>query len=160
MSFKLTILLSIPKSFYVSARLTSFRSAFKLPCFVRYNVRLKSLKGRMVVDGNCRKGLFKFGFGDIGIFDEKCDRSILEVNGTLALKGCVNIGLGSRISIGPVGVLTIGDGLNITAATTIVCFNSISIGDGCLISWQTIIMDTDFHQSSQNSSSEGKIVGC
>lgn len=40
------LLLSIPKSFYVSWRLTSFRDAFRLPILCRYNVKVISTKGR------------------------------------------------------------------------------------------------------------------
>lgn len=38
------LLLSIPKSFYVSWRLTSFRDAFRLPILCRYNVKIIRLK--------------------------------------------------------------------------------------------------------------------
>ncbi len=45
----------------------------------------------------------------------------------------------------PNGVLELGRGFNMTACSTITCWNSISIGDNCLISWGVHITDTDFH---------------
>jgi len=38
-----------------------------------------------------------------------------------------------------------GDGFNITAESTVVCAQSITFGNNCLISWDTLVMDTDEH---------------
>ena len=43
--------LSFPKSFYVSLRLLGFKKAIKLPILVRYNTRIISLYGRMILSG-------------------------------------------------------------------------------------------------------------
>lgn len=41
-------LLSIPKSFYVSLRLTGIKKAFRLPIYVRYNCKIINLDGCML----------------------------------------------------------------------------------------------------------------
>lgn len=39
----------------------------------------------------------------------------------------------------------------ITAKSTIVCRKKITLSDDCLISWDVLIMDTDFHKIYDNS---------
>lgn len=65
--------------------------------------------------------------------------------GQLTLKGKVTCGQGSRICIGPYGHLTIGEGYLNSAEGAILCYDSITIGKDVLVSWNTTIMDTDFH---------------
>jgi acetyltransferase-like isoleucine patch superfamily enzyme len=89
--------------------------------------------------------MIKIGFGSVGVFDYKYERTILEIDGQLVFKGKTDIGKGSRICVGKHGILEIGNNFLITAHSTIVCFNHIKIGDHCLFSWENMIMDTDFH---------------
>lgn len=42
-------LLSIPKSFWVSLHFFSFKDAIKLPVVVRYNTKIQSLKGAVII---------------------------------------------------------------------------------------------------------------
>ena len=143
MSDKILKILSLPKSFYVCCRLCGFRQALKLPLLVKYNTVLKSLSGRVVAESPGSRLLV--GFGDVGIFDKSTSRSILELRGCLKLKGKSSLGHGSKISIGSSGTLILGDHFNNTAEGTIVCFNYIEIGNHVLTSWNSLIMDTDFH---------------
>ena len=139
-------ILSIPKSIYVCLRLFRFKDAIRLPMLVRYNCRLYSLKGRIHIEGSkvyC--GMFRVGFAVVGIFDKKYSPAILKINGQLTLKGKVTCGQGSRICIGPYGHLTIGEGYLNSAEGAILCYDSITIGKDVLVSWNTTIMDTDFH---------------
>ena len=59
--------------------------------------------------------------------------------------GKVIIGKGSAVEVGNDGVLTIGNDTTITGNTTILCTQSITIGGKCMISWDNLIMDTDWH---------------
>ena len=54
--------------------------------------------------------------------------------------------LGSRILVGPNGVLTIGDNVGMSNAT-IVAQDSVSIGDNVMIGGGTQIFDTNFHST-------------
>lgn len=54
------------------------------------------------------------------------------------------MGQGTRISC--TGNLKFGKGFRLTANSSIVCYDSISFGDGALISWNCIFMDTNFHK--------------
>jgi acetyltransferase-like isoleucine patch superfamily enzyme len=68
------------------------------------------------------------------------------VSGKITFNGTCNIGHGSKISVGKTGDLYFGDNFTITAESTIVCFKEISFGNNCLLSWEILIMDTDFHK--------------
>lgn len=60
--------------------------------------------------------------------------------------GNATLGSGLRISIGHEGTLEVGEGVANTGGCAIVCHEGVTIGDGDLISWDTLIMDTDFHR--------------
>lgn len=143
----LTYLLSIPKSFYVCLHYFSLLHALRLPIIVRYNTRLNALRGRIICHTSLRPGIFKIGFGDVGIIDPYCERAILELHeGTIEIYGKVSLGTASRLSLGP-GAHLVWKGKCInTARTTIICFEKITFGNEVLISWDTTIIDTDFHE--------------
>lgn len=154
-------LLSIPKSIYVCLRLFPFKDAVKLPMYVRYNCRLYSLKGRIQIDApKVYRGMCKVGFAVVGIFDKRHSPAILKINGKLTLKGKATFGQGSKICIGPGGHLTIGEGYINTAEGAILCYDSITIGKDVSVSWNTTIMDTDFHPIQDLSTNkQSKITG-
>lgn len=140
-------ILSIPKSFYVCLHYFSFFQALRLPIIVRYNTRLKALRGRIICHVPLRTGLLKIGFGDVGIVDSHNERAILELNdGIIELYGKVSLGTASRLSLGAGGHLVWKGRCINTARTTIICFDNITFGEKVLISWDTTIIDTDFHE--------------
>lgn len=48
------------------------------------------------------------------------------------------------------GCLVIGPNFCITGGSEIICQNKISFGEGCLISWDVLLMDTDHHHILDN----------
>ena len=151
-------ILSIPKSLYVCLRLFHFMDAIKMPILVRYNCKLQSLKGRIKVMGGVKPAMLKVGFGCVGIYDKKYERSILQIDGCIVLRGKATFGHGSRICVTSNGTLSIGDNFNNTAMTAIVCDNNITFGDNVLVSWDTLVMDTDWHAMQRTDT--GEIFGC
>lgn len=71
-------ILSIPKSFYVSLKYFSLKDAVKLPIMVRYNTVLLGLKGKITNSG-AKFAMFKVGFGNVGVFDKKYERTMLQI---------------------------------------------------------------------------------
>jgi acetyltransferase-like isoleucine patch superfamily enzyme len=153
----LEYLFSLPKSIYICLRLLPFQQAIKLPILVRYNVKMLSTSGLIdIVGGNFAR--LRIGFGNVGVFDKTYERSIIQIDGQITLKGKATFGHGSRICVMENGVLTIGDNFINSAMQTIVCGKQITIGENVLTSWNTLIMDTDFHQSRNVVSGELSIV--
>lgn len=153
------IFLSLPKSFYVSYKLLSFKDAFKLPVLVRYNTKLLNLSGRLLTRNGISRKMIIFGFGDVPTIDTKYERSIINIEGDLVISGNCHFGQGSRLDIRKNGFLSIGADFLNTANISIVCANRIEIGKNFLSSWQTFIMDTDFHPCSPRGESVPIVIG-
>lgn len=90
--------------------------------------------------------MLRVGFGEVGIFDKRYERSVLQIDGIVMLNGKCYLGHGARLCVTENGVLTIGNNYVNTAAGRILCSKLITIGDNVLVSWNTTIMDTDWHQ--------------
>lgn len=141
-------ILSIPKSFWVSLHFFSLKDAIKLPVVVRYNTKIQALSGTIKVGrgGGKKTAMLSVGFSDVGIYDKKYSRTILEIKGTVVLKGSkVTLGHGSALSVQQGAIVTFGDNFCNTAEGKIVCQKSITFGNNVLTSWETLIMDTDWH---------------
>lgn len=141
-------ILSIPKSFYVSLKYFSLKDAVKLPIMVRYNTVLLGLKGKIVNSGGAKFAMLKVGFGNVGVFDKKYERTMLQIGGTIELSDKkVCFGHGSRICVYPCGVLKFNGEFNNSTSMTIICCDHITFGDGVVTSWDTLVMDTDLHET-------------
>lgn len=140
----ISFILGIPKTLYVNFKYFKFNEAIKLPLFISHRVWLKKVKGQIKIDAYIYRGMIQIGFGEVGIFDKHKSRSIFESDGMITFKGKASFGHGSKIVVH--GELIIGDNLCVSAESSIICFERISLGDNCLISWDNLIMDTDFHK--------------
>lgn len=69
------------------------------------------------------------------------------MGGVVSINGNVFMGHGSKLSVGKDAMLTIGKGFVNTAEGTIICHKEITIGNDVLTSWNTTIMDADFHRT-------------
>ncbi len=137
--------ISFYKTLYFNFRYFPIKDAIRLPVFISKNVYLKCVEGKIKLEAPISRGLIKIGFGTVGIFDERKFRAIWFVSGEVVFKGSANIGYGSKIDVAENGSLTIGNNLQITAASSIISHKNIQIGDNCLMSWDVLIMDTDLH---------------
>ena len=90
--------------------------------------------------------MVQFGIPQVGTQDMVYERTILEISGNLIIKGNAYIGRGTKISVAKGETLTFGDNLEITANTQIICQKEIEFDNNNLLSWDILIMDTDFHK--------------
>lgn len=73
---------------------------------------------------------------------------MLQISGTIELSDKkVCFGHGSRICVYPNGVLKFKGEFNNSTSMTIICCNRITFGAGVVSSWDTIVMDTDLHET-------------
>jgi acetyltransferase-like isoleucine patch superfamily enzyme len=103
------------------------------------------MKGRVVLY-NAKFGMIRIGKYGVGTLDIKYNRTIWQNNGTVIFNGCANIGSGTKISVNNGGIVNFGDKFCVTGASTIICSKQIEFGNECLLSWDILIMDTDFHK--------------
>jgi len=134
------------KTIYFNLKYLPFRQAIKLPIYISSKVYLRSTAGKLKIDCPISTGLIRIGYGEIGIFDKQKSRTIWNVPGTVIFKGRCNIGHGSKISIETNGTLILGDNFTISAESSIAVSSEIQFGNNCLLSWDILIMDTDFHK--------------
>lgn len=143
--FKFLFELSIFKTIYINAVYIPFPKLFRTPILVSRYVRIRSAKGKVVI-GSYERGSILLGFDGVGVFDNRRSRSIWEVgDGIVKFAGRATLGNGFKICVQDGGVLEIGSQFKMTAESTVICYKSISFGNNCLISWDCLIMDTDFH---------------
>lgn len=135
-------LLGLPKTLYINFRLCRFQDAIKLPIVVSRKVHFSSLSGHVTFD-KIRPGIVRIGFGSVENVDYCYERTLLFIKGHLHFKGKAKIGKGSKISV--TGKVVFGENFHISAAASIICREQIKFGNNVLISWQTLISDTDHH---------------
>lgn len=158
MKHLLEIILSLPKSLYFNFRVLPLKQALYCPVLIHYNCKFTKLTGNITIENNIYTGMIRIGFGNVGIFDKKYSRSIIELYGHIIFTGNAQFGHGSKIIVGPNGILNIGSNFSNTAEGVIICFSNIKIGKNCATSWNSMIMDTDFHDT-QNTLNQ-KISPC
>lgn len=122
-----------------------FKIAIKLPIFIYHGTSLLEMHGQIIIAGKARMGMVKIGKHVVGSLDMKYERTLWQNNGKVIFYGSAQIGSGSRISVNKGATLSIEDMFCITGRSTIICSEGISFGKNCLISWDCLIMDTDFH---------------
>lgn len=106
------------------------------------NLKIKKLSGK-VFTKKARIGSIKIGFGSVGIIDEKYRRSLWENTGTITFEGNADLCVGIKIACH--GDLIFGDSCRFNGNSDIICFDKIKFGNNCLVSWECLFMDTDFH---------------
>lgn len=136
-------ILGIPKTIFFNFYYFSPLIAIKFPVIISHRVWLKNISGKVVLESP-RSGMVQIGYGDVGIFDSRNSCSIWDVTGTVHFKGNCRIGHGCKISVN--GELTMGEGVAMTAESTIVARTKVNVGNYALVSWDVLIMDTDFHK--------------
>lgn len=144
---KIDMILGLPKSIIFNLRFLPLRQAVKLPIWVSFRTKLKKTNksGRILINGRITTGMIRFGLTGSGT--ALYTPSIIENNGTLVFNGRVYFGGGCQIcTVKPSSVIEIGDGTRFMGDSHIVSAKKITIGSNCAISWETQIMDTDFHE--------------
>ena len=131
------------KTLYVNFRTLPLRAAIKLPVLIFLRTRIKSLRGRVIIDGKIVHGMIKIGRCDV-VSLTGAD-TVLSITGTLHLAGKAVIGRGSSLVVQKNATLQLGENFRITGGTTILCEKSITVGKGFLSSWDNLIMDSDYH---------------
>ncbi|GAA4333158.1 hypothetical protein GCM10023149_39740 [Mucilaginibacter gynuensis] len=122
-----------------------FKTAVKLPVFISNNVYLYKTQGKVTLNGPIKTAMVQIGYGRIGISDFKRSRAIWEVYGEVVFNGRAFIMHGCKINVGPEGQLIIGEDFNMSTECALVAAKKIEIGNQSGISWESLVMDTDFH---------------
>jgi acetyltransferase-like isoleucine patch superfamily enzyme len=139
------VLCGLPKTILFNVHYFGLRRSLGFPVVLSHKVKLLRLRGSVTIAQHAPIGGISIGFGHVGIFDKAKSRTIWENDGRVTFAGRACIGHGSRISVGGHGDLYFGDKFEVSAESAIRCGKHITFGNGCLISWDVLIMDQDFH---------------
>ena len=134
------------KTLYFNFRYLPFKQAIKLPFQISSNILFRKMKGTVTLDcPTISRGMIQIGYRRIGVFDNKRNKGIWEVDGDIIFRGSAIIGSACKISVQKGALLDIGNNFTFVEGATIIATNKILIGEHAFISWHTLIMDTDFH---------------
>ena len=133
------------KTIYFNLKYFPFKVAIKLPVLIGRKVFLSRMNGRVIINGPISTGLIQIGYGKVCITDFKRSRAILEIDGDLIFNGRAFIMQGCKINIMQNAQLSIGDDFNMSVECVIIVEKKIQIGKSSGISWESLVMDTDFH---------------
>ena len=143
---KLAFLCGLPKTIYFNFKYFDLKTALKLPVLVSHNTKIVCAKGKVLITAPIKFGMINIGYSNVEIFDKARSRTIWAVRGEVVFNGIANIGHGSKVTVSASGVLEFGHNFWITAESQIMCHERIKFGEGVLISWQCLLMDTDHHR--------------
>lgn len=138
-------------TFYLNFKNFRFSDAIKLPVMVFGKVSVHSLSGEIKLNGKITTGRVLIGYSKLGIFEKKV-RTTFNINGKLVFDGSANIGRGSSLSVAKGSELFIGDRFTITGKSAVICSGNknITFGKNNLLSWDILVMNTDFHELIDN----------
>jgi acetyltransferase-like isoleucine patch superfamily enzyme len=133
------------KSIIFNFKYFPFKIAIKLPVLISNNIYLHKMGGKVIINGPVKTALIQIGYGKVGISDFKRARGIWQVFGEVTFNGRAFIMHGCKINVGEKGKLTFGENFNMSTEVAIVAEKQITIGNNSGISWESLVMDTDFH---------------
>lgn len=138
------------RSLWLNFKLFPFKQAIKFPLFISSNVKIvKIWRGGIQINCNeIKPAMIQIGYSNVGTIDAKKSHSVLEISktGRVVFSGAACFGAGCTISVGADSELFIGKSFCCTGNTKFICQKKISIGNECLVSWDCLFMDTDFHK--------------
>ena len=138
------VLRGLPKTVLFNLRYLPLRQAWRLPVLVSHRVWLKELGGQVRIEADrVQTGMIRLGFGDVGIFDQQRARSMWQVSGEVVWRGRAALSHGFKLSVS--GRLDMGNRFHIAAESAVVARHAVTIGRNVMISWDVLVMDSDFH---------------
>jgi acetyltransferase-like isoleucine patch superfamily enzyme len=139
------VIFGLPKSVLFNLRYLPLAQAIRLPVLVSHRLALFNFGGSVELRGPVRTGTVLLGFGANGGFDFRRERSVWQVAGDVVFEGSARLGNGFKLSIASSGRVVFGPEFILSAESQIICRESIAFGHGCLISWDVLVLDSDFH---------------
>lgn len=146
MMYKTFFEVSWLKTIYFNLRYFPIKQAVMLPVFIYKHTDLYETKGKIIIDCSIKTGIVKVGVPECYTLDMKNKRTKWKVNGIVKISGKLIIGNGSVIRVmDKNSLLSFGKNCIISGGTSIICKERIEIGDNSLLSWDILMMDTDYH---------------
>lgn len=82
----------------------------------------------------------------------------LQRDAMLLIEGRARMGDGTKILVGPGAKVSVGKDTYFDGDSRVIAAEGVSIGSGCAIAWEVLIMDTDFHRLDGRASANASVV--
>lgn len=141
--------LDVIKTLYLNYSSLPLKDAFRMPLLVFHGCKIAKLGG-VKISSDIKFGMIRIGNRIAGTLETSKGATLWQNSGEIVFGGKANIGTGTVISVGKNAKLVFGNNIAITGRSTIICKKEISFGNDCLLSWDILIMDSDWHKIIDN----------
>lgn len=138
LSFLRTQRISLFKTLLINFKCLPFKQAIHLPIFIYSNCILQSL-GRIVIDAPIEKGMIRIGKRNFF----RGYKTLWSNAGTFIFRGNALIEAGTQIQ--NCGTIDFGPESRFCECLKVLIVNKLTIGTSTQIAFESVIMDTDFH---------------
>ena len=136
---------NLVKTVWFNWKMLPRQQARKLPIWIYGRFTARSTAGKIEIDGPVTPGMIRIGKHDYYI-NTALPQSIWTVRGTIRFSGQAWFIMSSYVVVADKAVLTFTGKRNYFATNLkIMCFESITFGEGAHIAWDCQIVDTSFH---------------
>lgn len=133
------------KTLYFNFKVLPYNQAIKLPVHFYGKVEFANLCGKFIIESEkISFGMIVFGGKHEVVISSNVPTRIYN-SGVINFKGYSKFACGINIMVWKHGQLSFGNNFSIGSLSRIICFRSIIFHNNVLISWETQIVDTDFH---------------
>lgn len=132
------------KTLWLNFKVLPFKSAIKCPIVVAYNTKIKNV-GKIVFTNEIYPAMVSFGVIRISAFETISNPLIFNNIGTLEIGGRLKIHPGAVFTIVKGATIKVGNCVGFGANSKVICRKYITIGNNVRCSWDTQILDSDFH---------------
>lgn len=133
------------KTLYFNFKKFPFKIAKKLPVFFYGKVSFQSIKGEIVIQSPIKTGMVGFG-KRFEKFSKSKGIAEICLEGRLVFKGYAMFGQDYLIYVAQNACLEIGNFSGMGSNCKIACSQHIKLGDDVRISYESQILDSNFHQ--------------
>ena len=131
------------KTLYFNFRVCSFKQACKCPIYLYGKTRIWSLGGNVHFEkDSIKSGIVKWGY-DWGYRSNGV--TIIRLEGDVYFRGTCLLAQATDVAVFKGAKLVIGDRTEILENSLIYCAESIEVGNNFCFTFQSSMMDTDFH---------------
>lgn len=116
-----------------------------MPVLLSWRTKFKALKGKMLIKSDIHTGMIRIGLLGIGSGTAHYMPTVIENNGKIICNGRLSLGGGGQISVGSSGTLEFGNNTKLMGEFHLIAHRFVRFGSDCMVSWNTQIMDADFH---------------
>ena len=132
------------KTLWLNFKVLPFKSAIKCPIVVAYNTKIKNI-GKIIFTNKIYPAMVSLGVIRLSAFETTSNPLIFNNRGTLEVGGRLKIHPGAVFAIVKGATIKVGNCVGFGANSRVVCRKSIIIGNNVQCSWDTQILDSDFH---------------